>query len=137
MELIQPVTQRYISLEVNLGATIAQGKTIAFNYTPDVQTGLIYCIRAYSQTDWALSPLGNTVVTTAGLANIVVTLVVGDDEEIQQYPLTDFRPASNSGFLRLLNNKKLNLVKSYITILSTAALAANQSVMFGFDYKNQ
>lgn len=135
MQLIQPITKRYLSIEVPLGAIISAGNRVQFNFNPDVQTGMIYAIQAFSVADWATSPSGAAVVSTAGLASLLLTLVIGENEEVQQMPISDLRSANVNGFIRLFDNKKVNLVKSYISIVSTTGLAANNSLMLGLHYQ--
>ncbi len=135
MQLIQPITKRFLSIEVPLGATISAGNRVQFNYNPDVQTGLIYAVQAFSVADWSTSPSGAAVVSTMGLASLLLTLVVGENEEVQQIPVSDLRSANVNGFIRLFDNKKLNLVKSYVTINSTTGLVASNSLMLGLHYQ--
>jgi len=133
--MVQPIIEKSYLVEINLG-TVAAGKKINFQYIPQLEGAQIYGIQTFSATDVVLSPNNTAVVANNGLSSIIVNFFVQDNEEIFQMPISDLRSPNISGFVRLFNNKKINLTKSFITILATTNLVNNDSVLFQFLYKN-
>lgn len=134
--MIQPIIENSYLVEINLG-TIAAQKQINFNFIPQLEGSTIYSIQTFSASDLSVSPNGATVVSTAGLAAVTVTFTVGDNQDIYLYPTSDLRAASNAGFQRLFNNKRLNLTKSFVTIQTVAGINNNESVLFLFHYRTK
>lgn len=132
--MIQPIIEKSYLVEVNLGTPAAQ-KQINFQFIPQLEGSTIYGIQTFSATDVAAAPSGSAVVSTTGLASCVITFCVGDNQDIYLMPCSDLRSANNSGFQRMFNNKKLNLTKSFITILSTTGITANDVVLVQFLYR--
>lgn len=132
--MLQPITEKSYLVEVNLG-TVAVQKQINFAFIPQLEGSTIYGIQTFSTTQLSLSPNGSTPVTTAGLADLTVTFVVGDMQEVFLLPCADLNSPSIYGFIRMFNNKKLNLTKSFVTIQSTGTVANNEVIMFNFLYR--
>ena len=65
------------------------------------------------------------------------TFAVGDDQDVFLQPCADLNPALVAGFIRMYNNKKFNLTKSFITMQGVANIAANQAVLFNFFYRSK
>jgi hypothetical protein len=95
----------------------------------------VYGLQCFVADDIAVTPTSKTVVSLAGAANLMVTLVVGQDQENFAMPYLDLRPASNSGLIRTFKNKLLNITSCFITLNSVANLAAGQSVYIQAIYK--
>lgn len=132
--MLQPITEKSYLVEVNLG-TVAVQKQINFQFIPQLEGSLIYGVQSFSRTQCTLSPNGSTVVTAVGLADLTVTFVVGDTQDIFLLPVADLNSPLIAGFIRMLNNKRLNLTKSFVTIQSTTTVANNESILFNFLYK--
>lgn len=132
--MLQPITEKSYLVEVNLG-TVAVQKQINFQFIPQLEGSLIYGVQSFSRTQCSLSPNGSTVVTAVGLADLTVTFVVGDTQDIFLLPVADLNSPLIAGFIRMLNNKRLNLTKSFVTIQSTTTVANNESILFNFLYK--
>jgi len=132
--MLQPITEKSYLVEVNLG-TVAVQKQINFQFIPQLEGSLIYGVQSFSRTQCSLSPNGSTVVTTVGLADLTVTFVVGDTQDIFLLPVADLNSPQIAGFIRMLNNKRLNLTKSFVTIQSVTTVANNESILFNFLYK--
>ncbi len=132
--MIQPIIEKTYLVEVNLSTLSAQTKT-NFLYVPQLENVQIYGVQTFSATDLAVSPNGKTVVASAGLAALTVTFVVGDTEEIFLMPCADLRSANIAGFVRMFNNKTINITKSYVTIQTITGLNLNESVLFQFLYR--
>lgn len=131
---MQPIIERSYLTEVNLG-TVSVGRTINFQYIPELQDVTVYGIQVYAGEDQQTSPNGAAVVPNAGLPSIAVTLVVGDDEIVTRQSCFDLRSANVAGFVRTYANQKINLVKSYITLVSVTGISNNQSILFNFIYR--
>jgi len=132
--MLQPITEKSYLVEVNLG-TVAVQKQINFQFIPQLEGSLIYGVQSFSRTQCSLSPNGSTVVTAAGLADLTVTFVVGDTQDIFLLPVADLNSPLIAGFIRMLNNKRLNLTKSFVTIQSLTTVVNNESILFNFLYK--
>jgi hypothetical protein len=132
--MIQPIIEKSYLVELNLG-TVAVQKQINFSFIPQLEGTQIYGIQAFSSNELATSPNGSTVVSTGGLGNLTVTFVVGDVQEVFLLPVADLNSPLIYGFIRMFNNKRLNLTKSFVTIQSIANVNSNESVLFNFIYR--
>lgn len=132
--MLQPITEKSYLVEVNLG-TIAVQKQVNFAFIPQLEGSTIYGVQSFNSSNIALSPNGSTVVSSSGMLSLTVTFVVGDIQEIFLLPVADLNSPSIYGFIRMVNNKRLNLTKSFITIQSSSNLNNNESVLFNFLYK--
>lgn len=134
--MLQPKIQRTYLVELNLPQIGVNGRA-NFQYVAEIdQIAEVYALETFIITDLSTSPNQKQVVNATGAANIVVTLVVGDDEQVFQYPYLDLRPGGNSGLIRCFTPKRVNLTKSYITMFGTGGLTANESLMFNFIFTN-
>jgi hypothetical protein len=132
--MLQPITEKSYLVELNLG-TVAVQKQINFQFIPQLEGSLIYGIQSFSSTELSVSPNGSTVVSAVGLADLTVTFVVGDMQDVFLLPVADLNSPLIQGFIRMFNNKKLNLTKSFVTIQSVATVANNESILFNFLYR--
>jgi hypothetical protein len=132
--MYQPIIKNSYLVEVNLG-TLAAQKQINFQFIPQLEGSIIYGIQAFSSSDLLASPNGQTVPSTAGLASLTVTFSVGDNQDIFLMPVSDLRSVNIAGFVRMFDNKRLNLTKSFVTINSVTNLNNNESVCFQFIYR--
>ena len=132
--MLQPITEKSYLVELNLG-TVAVQKQINFQFIPQLEGSLIYGIQTFSSSQSSLSPNGSNVVSATGLADLTVTFVVGDTQDVFLLPVADLNSPSIQGFIRMFNNKKLNLTKSFVTIQSTATVVNNESILFNFLYR--
>jgi hypothetical protein len=131
--MLQPITKRSYLVELNLG-TIGVQRQINFAFIPQLEGALIYGIQSFSVSQVAASPNGSVVVSSAALASLTVTFVVGDTQDIYLLSVADLNSPLIAGFIRMFDNKKLNLTKSFVTIQSVANLNNNESVLFNFLY---
>lgn len=129
------ITNSYL-VELNL-ATISQGQRYTFLDVPQLRYNAVTidAVESLTASQLATSPNLKTTISATGMLGIVLTFVVDETEEIYQIPYYTLNAASNSGLIRSFNNKRINLVKSYATILNTTGLTAGQSLMFNFFYK--
>lgn len=134
MLISQPIAKRTYLFEVQLG-TIALQKKINLVYNSELDNIAMYGLVATSATQTAASPSANAVVSNAGLASLLLTLSVGDDEQIYNYPMYNLNPANVSGMIQMFDNKRINIPKSYVTIISTSNLNNNDSVMLNWIFE--
>jgi hypothetical protein len=132
--MLQPITEKSYLVEVNLG-TIAVQKQINFAFIPQLEGSTIYGIQSFNATQITLSPNGSTPVSATGIASLTVTFVVGDMQEVFLLPVSDLNSPLIYGFIRMFNNKKLNLTKSFVTIQSVANINNNEVILFNFLYR--
>jgi hypothetical protein len=131
------LTNKFYLAEINL-ATSSANQRYYFADIPSLRYGTIEveCISIFNASQLSLSPAGATVVPSTALPGLTLTLCIEDQEEsIYNLPTFDLNPSSNGGMLRLFNNPKVNLVKSFVTITNTALVTATHSVLVGFHYK--
>jgi hypothetical protein len=121
-------------IEVNLGSTVpGAGANLTFQDYPQLRNIYVTGVEVLDVTTCAVSPSGKTTVNT--LSGITVTLIDKfNQEQIKQYPAADLNPEVRSGFYRDFVPFALQLTKSFITILSTTGLSANQSVLLNVFY---
>lgn len=119
-------------------ATPAYGQTYFFQDIPNISKGNIalYGIEAYSATQMATSPTGNTVISQANCIGLSVSLVTTKNnfKQIEDQPYYNFIRSVNSGFVVLLNAIRIDLTKCYITILNAGTIAQNQVALFNLYY---
>jgi len=129
--IAQPILNRTYLFEVPLGTVAVQSK-VNFLYNSNLEGKEIYGLQAIPSSFLAFAPSGAAAVTVQGLSGLVITLSVGSDEQLYQFPASDFFPGNVSGLIRMLNNKIVNISKSYATILDVTNLTSNQSLLLNF-----
>lgn len=123
---------------VIISSAPAYGQTYYFEDIPNISKGNIalYGIEAYSASQMAVSPTGNTVVSAANSLNLSVTLVTTENnfKQIENQPYYNFIRSNNAGFVVLLNAIRIDLTKCFITINAAGTLAQNQVALFNLYY---
>jgi len=126
--------KRSYLVEINLGNTLpGNGANINFQDYPQLRD--IYLAGAIVlDTNTAItSPAGKTVV--ANTKGITLTMLdVFNQEVTHQYPTVDLNPYYQSGYYRDFVPFKIQMTKSYITILDNNSLNANESVLINIFY---
>lgn len=130
---MQPVIKKTYLVELNLG-TVAANKQVNFNDVPQLRGKRIYGVSTFSRTQLSGSPGGSAMVTTAGLADLVVTFAVGDVQDFYLIPCADLNSPLIFGSIRAIEPKMLILTKSFVTILTTTTVVTNESICFNFIY---
>jgi len=130
---MKPIKNSYL-IEVNLGSTVpGTGANLTFQDYPQLRDVYITGVEIFDGNTLLKSPSGKTVVSQ--LTNFTVTLIDKFNAEIlHQYPTQDLNPAARSGFYRDFQPFSLQLTKSFITILSTTGINANESVLLNVFY---
>lgn len=129
------INRSYLA-EVNFASAPAAGQRFFFGDIPALRTVFTHGIEAISASQLSTSPTGKTVNTQANCATLMLTLAIGDTEEVYQIPVTSLISTLNGGFIRQFNGKRINLPKSYVTSVTTG-ISANQSILFNFYYSPQ
>lgn len=129
------ITNSYL-VELNL-PTIGLGQRYTFLDVPQLRYNAVIIdgLEAFTSTQLTTSPNGKAIITDAASLGIVLTFVVNETEEVYQIPYYTLVSGNNAGLIREFGNKRINLVKSYATILNIAGLTAAQSLIFNFYYK--
>lgn len=133
------ITNSYLA-EINFAAAAAAGQRVYFKDIPTltprdgVTTIQTVGLEVISSTELAVSPNGNTVVSAANLATITLTLTVVSKEVCFQIPCNTLRTTLNGGIIRRFFNLPVNIVKSYVQVV-TAGIGAGESVLFNFYYR--
>lgn len=132
---MQPVFKNSILVELNV-ATVATGQKYNFLDVPQLRGKYIHAIEAFSDSHLTKTPQGNTVIANAAIKDVLLVLVVGEEEKIQKIPYYTLVSSANGGFIRMFNNMQVNIVKSYIQLVSNN-MTNGHSVVFNFYYKDQ
>lgn len=131
------ITNSYL-VELNL-STIGLGQRYTFLDVPQLRYNAVIIdgLEAFTAAQLATSPNQKTIVSAAASVNVVMTFVVDETEEIYQIPYYTLISSNNAGLIREFANKRINLVKSYATILNVSGLSAGESLIFNFYYRKQ
>lgn len=129
----QPIIDRSYLTEIKLVNAPGAGQKVPFIDIPMLRGVYSIGVECFYSPQLTISPNSNTVV--ALVTGMVLTLTVNTTEEVFQFPCFDLVPGNNSGLIRMLHNKVINLPKSYITILDVTGLNQNESVLFNFIYR--
>jgi hypothetical protein len=129
------ITNQYL-VELNL-PTISLGQRYTFLDVPQLRYNAVTIegIESLTSSQLATSPNLKTIINNTAMLGVVLTFVVDETEEIYQIPYYSLNAGSNSGLIRDFANKRINLVKSYATILNTTGFTAGQSLAFNFYYR--
>ena len=123
-------------VELNL-PTISLGQRYTFLDVPQLRYNavIIEGLEAFTVDQLKVSPNNKAIISATASLNLVLTLVVDETEELYQIPYYTLISGQNAGLIREFANKRINLVKSYITILNTTGLTAGESAIFNFYYR--
>lgn len=102
---------------------------------PNTTASVIFTgVEVYTSDFLVKAPSGNAVITPAEAAKLVVTFVWEDNEFVRQEPLIGLIAAVNFGMIRRLDRVRIELTKSYLTVLD-AGIGANKSAIFNFFFE--
>jgi hypothetical protein len=132
---MKAITRSYL-VELYFGTSApGQGAQINFQDYPELRDVYVCGVEVCSATYLQNSPSGRVVTNAANLPGIVLNLMdVNTNIRVYNYPTFDLEPANVSGYYRDFEPFKLNLVKSYVTILANIGILANDSLCFNFFY---
>ena len=132
---MKAITRSYL-VELYLGTSApGTGAQINFQDYPELRNVFITGVEVLGATYLIKAPSGRNVISSALLPSIVLNLIdVKTNIKIYNYPTFDLQPSNVSGYYRDFEPFKLNLVKSYITILDSVGFVANESLCFNFFY---
>lgn len=88
-------------------------------------------LEVYTKTLFAKGESGNDVISDTDAPKIALTLVYKDVEFIKLFPYTGLISQANFGMIRRLDRVKIDLTKSYITVLDSG-IPANTSCIFNW-----
>ena len=130
---MKPIVKSYLT-EINLGQSApGNGQNINFQDYAELRDIYITGIECFAAGQVTKSPSGRTVVTP--LTGIALTLMdIFNMENIKSYPAYDLNPSNVDGFYRDFQPFRLQLTRSYITVLDNAGLNAGESVIFNIFY---
>ena len=130
---MKPIEKSYL-IEINVGTTNpGNGVNINFQDFPQLRDIYLTGIQVFDLNSVLSSPSGKTVV--GALTGATITLLdIFNQEIIRSYPAQDLSPYYNSGLYRDFKPFKLQLTKSYLTILDNTTTAANESFIVNIFY---
>jgi len=130
------VTQKYYSVEINLGSTVpGAGSNIPFPNVPQLQNALVYGIETFKSSQLATSSTGKTLVTS--LTGLIATFYNKNFERVNLYPCYNLNTIDRYGIIPAFDPFVIDWQKSFVKITNTAGLNANESIVFGFHYSDQ
>lgn len=131
--MLQPIINNSLLVELNLD-TLSVGQRYAFADEPQLRAGTAFItgVEAFTSDQVSTSLNQNAIVPVA--ANFTVVFAVRETEYIQNIPYYTLVSSLNGGFIRMLNNKQINLSKSYAICNNVTGLTAGQSLLFNFYY---
>ena len=129
------VIKRSQVVEAKLSGSLGVGQRYYFLDIPNLSRNniVVYGIEAFTSSQLAVTPTGNTVVST--VTGVVTTLRDNNKNEFMyQIPTYTLVRANNAGLIVLLKPRIINLTDCYVQLTSTTSLSANQSVAFNLYY---
>jgi hypothetical protein len=132
---MKAITRSYL-VELYFGTSApGQGAQINFQDYPELRNVYVCGVEVCSTDYLSNSPSGKAVTAASNLPGFFLNLmVVSNNIRIYNYPSFDLQPSNVSGYYRDFEPFKLNLVKSYVTILQNLGILANESLCFNFFY---
>lgn len=116
-------------------AAPSNGQKLYFKDIPTLRDKIITGVEAYSASDLAVTPDGNSSIADADIDQITVTLVdVQQNEYIFNMPIINLNPRNQGGFIREISPNKVDFTRSYITVTDNTGISANEAVAFTFYY---
>lgn len=113
----------------------SNGQKLYFKDIPTLRDKTIVGVEAYSASDLAVTPDGNTSIADADADQITITLVDKNQNEfIFNMPVLNFNPRSQGGFIREISPAKVDFTRSYITVTDSTGIGANEAIAFTFYY---
>lgn len=104
---------------------------------PDGTGSVIFTsLEVYTFDLMTKAPSGRPVITQAEAQKLVCTFMWKSDEFIKSYPLTGLISNINYGMIRNLDKVKIDLTKSYLSVLD-AGIGAGKSAIFNFTFIDQ
>ena len=112
-----------------------QGAQITFQDYPELRNVYVCGVEVCSATYLTNGPSGRVVTAGTNLPGITLNLMdVSTNIRVYNYPSFDLEPSNVNGYYRDFEPFKINLVKSYITILQNIGILANETLCFNFFY---
>ena len=129
------VTKKYYSVEINLGAVLpGAGSNIPFPNVPQLQYAKIYGIECIYGANLTTSATGKTLVST--LTGLIATFYNKNFERVNLYPCYNLNSILRYGIIPAFEPFVIDFQKSFVKIVNTTSLSANQSIIFGFHYED-
>jgi len=135
------ITNSYLA-EINFSVAPTAGSRIYFQDIPTltprdgktvIETVGLEC---FSDNELSYSANGNKVTSAANCATLLLTLSIGSIEKIYQIPVNTLRPQVNGGLIRRFYCLPVNIVKSYVQVVTTG-VSAGESICFNFYYRQR
>ena len=135
------ITNSYLA-EIQFTQAGAAGQRVYFKDIPtltprDGKTTIeTVGLEVFTASDLNTSPNALPLISDANLATLLLTLTVGSRERCYLIPCNTLRSVLQGGNIRRFYNLPINIVKSYVQVVSPG-IAANQSVCFNFYYRER
>ena len=129
---------KFVFAKITGTPAIGQVYSFDINSAQDISAANIkvYAIEAITAAEQAKDQLGNTVVAAAGAPSLVYNIKDTNGKLLMEnYSFQRSRVSQNSGFPIYLNDFKIDLTKSNITLVAATSLNANEVAGFIMYYK--
>lgn len=129
------IIKRSQIVEAKLAGSLAVGNRYYFQDIPNLSRNniIIYGIEAFTDSQLATAPSGNTVVGAS--TGILVTLRDNKKQEFMyEVPYYTLIRANNAGLIVMMKPRIINLTDCYVTLTSTSGLTLNEVAAFNFYY---
>lgn len=135
---MNPVLVKSEIVELSVGAAVpGNGSKIYFKNYPQVLRDVItYGIQAHYNTEYAVSTQGNAIIDASEAAAAFLCLSVDGQEQIK-IPVYSLIASLNGGIVDSLGNLNINWDNSYLQIVNSAILEANDTYAFTVYYKEK
>jgi hypothetical protein len=132
---MRAITRSYL-VELFLGTSApGVGASLNFQDYPELRDVYITGVEVCGSVYLLNAPSGRVNTASTNLPGLVLNLLdTNTNIRVYNYPTFDLQPSNVSGYYRDFEPFKLNLVKSYLTVLSNAGIGPNESLCFNFLY---
>ena len=132
---MKAITRSYL-VELYFGTSApGQGAQITFQDYPELRNVYVCGVEVCSATYLTNGPSGRLVTAGTNLPGITLNLMdISTNIRVYNYPSFDLEPSNVNGYYRDFEPFKINLVKSYITVLQNIGILANETLCFNFFY---
>lgn len=124
------IVDRSETIEIDLGASPANGDPLPFPNENRIKNRYIYGIELVTSDNQAKSPNGIDVLSQTEATGITVTLTEGSNQFQKDRAAMLYNRFPNGGFIPFLQPRIINWESSFITIVDDTVVAASHAAVF-------
>ena len=132
-------THSYLT-EIDFTADASAGDKIYFKDVPTLQPRdgltqiLTLGVDVWTKEFLTATPNGINTIATADAANLTLTLAVESNEYIYNLPVSNLITNNQGGFIRRFNALRVNISKSYVTVVKSGVILKDSAIAINFYY---